>query len=89
MNALKSRSTPAAVRYEVEWPASADCESMEFEYDHRQTLTKARALARQKAKSAPIGVAYITREIYTGNLNPWDDERGWEREADTREEISA
>jgi hypothetical protein len=82
-------NTSQYTRYEVEWPTSPDIDAMEFEFAHFSTLGKARAFALKMAKQAPIGVAYVTKETYEGEGNPFKDERGWEQDINSREEISA
>lgn len=81
--------TASHIRYEIEWPTSSDCENPEFEFCHRPTLAKARAVALKKAQSSPLGVAYIERQVFSGmGLPCFGADWEWDSERHTREEVS-
>lgn len=78
------------VRYEIEWPTSADPDVAEYSFERRPTLAKAMAFARKVLHESPMRLAYVTRQVYTGNGNPWGaPDHEWEDEWETREEVSA
>jgi hypothetical protein len=94
---MKTTTAPKTIRFEIEWPVTEprdengdlDADKMEWECEYRDTAREANALARKKMLLAPLHLAYVTRETYCGNGDPESDERGWERDARSREEFNA
>lgn len=92
---METKSHPK-IRYEIEWPMTEprdgagdlDVDNIEWECEYKNSKGEADAFAKKALLRSPMRLAYVTREVYTGNGDPQDDERGWERQGATREEFT-